>query len=141
MAATRRSLLALIAVMAILPPPASAQAVFDVGSVKPNTTGSQRVSMGFTPDGYAASNAPLRLVVLSAYGVRPAQLTGGPAWMDVNRFDIVVKAAGAAPRDALMVMLRAWLADRSGWPPVSRCASSRSTPSCPPVPIGVLAPG
>jgi uncharacterized protein (TIGR03435 family) len=44
--------------------------------------------------------------------VRIRSITGGPAWIDANRFDIVVKATGAAPRDALMVMLKGWLADR-----------------------------
>jgi uncharacterized protein (TIGR03435 family) len=103
---------ALLAATFVLQSPSTGQSAFDVASVKPNRSGDQRVSMGFTPDGYAASNAQLGLVVLSAYGVRPEHISGAPGWMSVNRFDISAKAAGPASREALMAMLRALLAER-----------------------------
>ena len=107
-----RWFVALLAAAVVMQSRTTSQAAFEVASVKPNSSGSQRVSLGFTPGGYTALNVPLRIMVVSAYGVRPAQAVGGPAWVDVNRFDIVAKAAEGTPREAMMLMLRALLADR-----------------------------
>jgi uncharacterized protein (TIGR03435 family) len=103
---------ALIAATLVLQSRSTGQSAFDVASVKPNGSGDQRVSMGFTPGGYAASNVPLGLVVLSAYGVRPEHIGGAPGWMSEKRFDISAKASGPASRETLMSMLRALLAER-----------------------------
>lgn len=103
---------ALIAATVVMQSRPTGQSAFDVASVKPNDSGDQRVSVGFTPDGYAASNVPLRLVVLSAYGVRPEHIANAPGWMSVNRFDISAKASGPTSRETLMAMLRALLAER-----------------------------
>jgi uncharacterized protein (TIGR03435 family) len=105
-----------LASRAIAPGSTHAQAVapvsFEVASVKPNTGDSQRVSFGFTVDGYTATNVPLRLLVMSAYGIRPSQVAGGPGWINVTRFDVIARASPGAPRDALMLMLRTLLAER-----------------------------
>lgn len=103
---------ALIAATLVVQSRPTGQSAFDVASVKPNGSGDQRMSVGFTPDGYAASNVPLGLVVTSAYGVRPEHIGGAPGWMSVNRFDISAKASGPASRETLMSMLRALLAER-----------------------------
>ena len=76
---------------------------FEVVSVRINRSGSQSQDMRLLPGGRATvTNAPLRRVILTAYGMLPQQLIGGPAWLEVERFDIVAQArenlAASAPR-------------------------------------------
>jgi uncharacterized protein (TIGR03435 family) len=92
---------------------AAAQTVsFDVASVKPNTSGDARISAGVTPGGYAATNATLRLLVMSAFGVRRDQVIGGPAWMDADRFDIAARAPEGAAPASMPLRLRELLRER-----------------------------
>jgi uncharacterized protein (TIGR03435 family) len=61
-----------------------------------------------------ATRASLRTLVLRAYGLHDSQLVGGPAWIDVDRFDIDARA-GAAPvggPERLIPMLRTLLESR-----------------------------
>ncbi len=67
---------------------------FDVVSIKVNRSGSDRQSMQLLPGGRAVvTNAPLRRVILTAYGLLTQQLLGGPDWLDSERFDIVAQAS------------------------------------------------
>jgi uncharacterized protein (TIGR03435 family) len=60
-----------------------------------------------------ATSVPLRLLILSAYGVQDFQLVGGPSWQTSRRFDIAAKAENpAATPKQLMEMLKPLLADR-----------------------------
>jgi uncharacterized protein (TIGR03435 family) len=92
--------------------PAPSSVAFEVASVKANTSGSQSISLGATPGGYTAINVPLRLLVQSAYGLRQAQVTGGPDWINVNRFDVAARAREGTPRNAIMTMLQTLLEER-----------------------------
>ena len=58
------------------------------------------------------TNVTLRGCIRAAYGPRPYQITGGPGWLNDDRFDIIAKAAQAAPRAQLMLMLQSLLAER-----------------------------
>ena len=58
-------------------------------------------------------NLPLRMIVMQAFGgLRDYQMSGGPGWMTSDRFTITAKAETNAPRDQLMLMMRAVLVDR-----------------------------
>jgi uncharacterized protein (TIGR03435 family) len=58
-------------------------------------------------------NLPLRTIVMQAFGgLRDYQMNGGPGWMASDRFTITAKAETNAPRDQLMLMMRAVLVDR-----------------------------
>lgn len=69
-----------------------------------------------------ATNVTLRFLVAFAYDVRDFQLTGGPKWLDAERYDVVARldhdaaAAEAKPSSEnainLRLRLRALLADR-----------------------------
>ena len=93
---------------------------FDVVSVRANRSGADRQSMQLLPGGRAVvTNAPLRRVILTAYGVLPQQLAGGPGWLDTDRFDIVAQAsenlAPSAPDGGpgrAQLMLQRLLAER-----------------------------
>jgi uncharacterized protein (TIGR03435 family) len=104
-------------------PAADAGVVFEVASVKANKSGDNRIGIGFAPGGrFRATNVPLRELISAAYGTPqplPAfQISGGPKWMESERFDIVAKAPGdpqpgpdGPPRE-MFTMLRNLLAER-----------------------------
>jgi uncharacterized protein (TIGR03435 family) len=56
-------------------------------------------------------NVTLKLALVSAYAVRPDQISG-PAWLDSERYDIVAKPPSGATRDQIPAMLRSLLVDR-----------------------------
>jgi uncharacterized protein (TIGR03435 family) len=105
-------------------PPASDQKApaFEVASVKPNTSGENRIMIGIQPGGgFRAIGAPLRELIGLAYGI-PQPLTsfmvGGPNWIDTDHFDIIAKAdhdwqanANGPPAD-FPPMIQTLLADR-----------------------------
>ena len=96
---------------------------FEVASIKPNRSAIPKVSIQTLPGGrFIATNVTVRFLVQYAYGLQPSQMTGGPGWLNDERFDIVAKGGsddangfdsekrGAPGRTQLMV--RALLADR-----------------------------
>jgi uncharacterized protein (TIGR03435 family) len=91
------------------PPP-----TFDVASVKPNNSGDFRRAIGPGPGGrFQALNNTLRELVTYAFGVDMSranlQISGGPTWMDREKFDIdAVAPAGSTPaqiRDMVQALL------------------------------------
>jgi uncharacterized protein (TIGR03435 family) len=97
---------------------AAQQPAFDVVSVKPNVSGDERSASYVQPGGrYTASNATVRMLIKTAYGVHDDQIVGGPEWIDTARFDLTAKAADTTPsatafRDLARLMLRRALEDR-----------------------------
>jgi uncharacterized protein (TIGR03435 family) len=92
---------------------------FDVVSIKPNKSGSGRISIMFKPDGYSAENVSLKMLILGAYGLKEDQLSGVPNWADSARYDIDAKVAGPdvadlqkLKNDQRRLMLQPFLADR-----------------------------
>jgi bla regulator protein BlaR1 len=89
------------------------QLTFDVASVKPNVSGAMPVTLQTMPGGrFIATNAPLRTLIREAYALQGSQLSGGPGWLDSDRFDIVAKYEGNPTPLQIRVMLRALLAER-----------------------------
>jgi uncharacterized protein (TIGR03435 family) len=70
------------------------------------------------PEGFLATNAPLRALIRFAYGVQDNQISGGPEWMASERYDIATTytrpLTGESPSDRQQVKLlvQALLADR-----------------------------
>ena len=95
---------------------------FAVATIKKNTSGSDAQSMRLQPGGrIVVTNQPLRRLILFAYGVQPQQLSGGPDWLDSDRFDIVAQAEGnlsptppGGPPGPPQLMLQRLLAERFG---------------------------
>jgi uncharacterized protein (TIGR03435 family) len=63
---------------------------------------------------FAAKNHALKTLVAAAYSVSPSAISGGPAWVDSDRYDIVAKAPSEVrPNlDEQMSMLQKLLSDR-----------------------------
>jgi uncharacterized protein (TIGR03435 family) len=92
----------------------SARPEFEVASVKLNTGGSG-MTMLRTPAGgrFTATNASLKMLVGLAYKVQNYAISGGPAWINSDRYDITAKAADSnLTLDQLRPMLQALLEDR-----------------------------
>jgi uncharacterized protein (TIGR03435 family) len=88
-------------------------AAFELASVKRNISGSERTSTSGQPNGgWRATNVRLKAVIARAYEVREFQITGGPDWINSDRFDIVARGPEGTPTQRRFAMLRALLADR-----------------------------
>jgi uncharacterized protein (TIGR03435 family) len=86
---------------------------FEVASVKPNKSGEVRALMYPQPGGrFTASNVTLRALIIGAYQLQGSQLSGGPDWLDSDRFDIAAKADGDPSPAQFFAMLQTLLADR-----------------------------
>jgi uncharacterized protein (TIGR03435 family) len=64
------------------------------------------------PNGLNASMSTLRMLIVFAYQIRDYQLSGGPSWLDSDRFDITARAAGEVTPDVARRMLQSLLRDR-----------------------------
>jgi uncharacterized protein (TIGR03435 family) len=88
---------------------------FEVASIKPTPPGTEGrwIRMQSTHE-FAAKNHALKTLVAAAYNLNPRAISGGPAWIDSDRFDIVAKAPSEIrPNlDEQMSMLRKLLSDR-----------------------------
>ena len=51
-------------------------------------------------------------LIRTAYNVQPERITGGPSWIEWNRFDIAALAPENTPPDRLREMLKTLLAER-----------------------------
>lgn len=104
-------------------PPSGEAVTFEVASVRPNKSGAlaggRRVTRGRI---YTATNASMRNVIASAYGIPAARVLGGPTWLGVasvdvrfvggERFDIMATLPEGTTVSQVPAMLRALLADR-----------------------------
>lgn len=97
---------------------------FEVASIKPwappSGGGRGGMMMGMRggpgspdPGQIHYSGLPLKFLLANAYDVRPYQVNG-PAWLDMERFDIVAKVPPGATKEQVRVMLQNLLADRFG---------------------------
>jgi uncharacterized protein (TIGR03435 family) len=91
---------------------------FDAVSIKPGNPaaggrgGGPGGSLQFGAGRVVGRNVTARRIVLAAYRLTPFQLSGGPAWLDSDRFDMDAKSDSPADKDQLRQMLQTVLADR-----------------------------
>jgi uncharacterized protein (TIGR03435 family) len=92
-------------------PPAAA---FDASSVKPAKPDARGYSIRPLPGRVSAENVTLKLLIGEAYHVYDFQISGGPKWIDADRYDVEAKVGGgiAPSKTQLRVMLQKLLADR-----------------------------
>jgi uncharacterized protein (TIGR03435 family) len=86
---------------------------FEVVDVRVNKSGDIRMAVDMQGGGaFTMRNVPMRTMIVIAYRVRPDAVTGGPGWLDSDRFDVVAKAGQTTPPDDLRRMLQTLLAER-----------------------------
>jgi uncharacterized protein (TIGR03435 family) len=54
----------------------------------------------------------IRDLIAEAYGIKRSQVSGGPNWLDSERFDIVAKVAEGSTKEQIKIMLQNLLAER-----------------------------
>jgi len=91
-----------------------ARLTFEVASVKPSPPGGRGGGIRAQPGGqrYSAQNVPVKLMISLMYKVPLRQITGGPAWIESDLFDIEAKADHSYSLDDLHIMFQNLLADR-----------------------------
>jgi len=89
---------------------------FEVASIKPVESGpkSGRYIVMQGPHRFVEKNYTLKLLIAAAYELNPKAVTGGPAWMESEHYDILALTPGEKQpsHDEQMAMLRALLSDR-----------------------------
>ena len=84
---------------------------FEVVSVKPNRTATS-IGNHFDPGRMSWTGVPLHVLITSAYGLQSYQISGGPNWMETDRWDIDAKTESPANRTQQLQMLQPLLEDR-----------------------------
>jgi uncharacterized protein (TIGR03435 family) len=96
------------------PPDSKPPLTFDVASVKP-TPPDERRGIAHQPPGgqsYEIIGAPLSMIMTVAYSVTPRQISGGPGWVNTDRWNIEAKAERRGTSDELHDALARVLEDR-----------------------------
>ena len=86
--------------------------VFEVAEVKVNKSGSQEMEGDFSNGRVIGRNLPMKMLITRAYRIDDSALSGAPAWVGSDRFDIIAKASPSTTEDQLRIMLQNLLADR-----------------------------
>lgn len=96
--------------------PRSVFDAFEVATVKPTALdwGGGRYIRMQSGHQFLAKNHTLKTLIAAAYNLSPKAISGGPAWIDTDHFDILAKAPGESRPDLeeQMSMLRKLLAER-----------------------------
>jgi uncharacterized protein (TIGR03435 family) len=97
--------------------PADATPTFDVATIKPSKPDAQGTSILVGRGGtnlFTTTNTTLADLITFAYGLHARQLTGGPAWIESERYDITAKPdqAGMPNVTQLRSMVQKLLAER-----------------------------
>ena len=95
---------------------------FEVASIKQNRSGDRGGMVGMKPGRFTATNETIRIVIEAAYNVRDYQLSGGPSWLNSERYDVDAKMDDSRvnemkklthdQQEQLRLRLRSLLADR-----------------------------
>jgi uncharacterized protein (TIGR03435 family) len=92
-------------------PPAAAQ--FDISSIQVNTGPRPGMRGGILRGNrYELRNATMVDLIRTAYNVTPEKISGGPSWLEWNRWDIAALAPEGTAPPKLQEMLRNLLAER-----------------------------
>ena len=91
---------------------AAAQPAFDVAAVKLNRSGAARMLLRPEPTGVTIANMPLKSILMYVYDARFDQISGGPAWIDQDRWDIAAKSETKLDDTQRRRMLQSLLEER-----------------------------
>lgn len=85
---------------------------FEVATIKPpDPTSSVVAGTSFSPRRFTGVGT-LRELVQTAYGVQDYQVSGGPAWVRLERLVVDGRSANPVPHDRMMIMLQTLLKER-----------------------------
>jgi uncharacterized protein (TIGR03435 family) len=96
----KRLALMLVLGMAVMPAVSQMPAqkpAFEVASIKRNNSGSRASDCCGGPGRLVGRNVTLGMLITVAYQVQDFQVSGGPSWMNSDRYDIEAKASEDSP--------------------------------------------
>jgi bla regulator protein BlaR1 len=83
--------------------------VFDVASIRPSDPNSRGLTMRDTPEGgLSGSGLTLKFLIQVAYNVESFQITGGPGWVETERFDVSAKTDNADNSGSEQTRVERW---------------------------------
>ena len=87
---------------------------FEVADIhaSPHTLRPQPAGPFFGDGRYELQTVNMLDMIHIAYGVDPERVSGGPSWLEIERFDITAKAPNGSNAESRKLMLQALLADR-----------------------------
>jgi uncharacterized protein (TIGR03435 family) len=94
---------------------------FEVVSIKPAAPDARPGRVAYAANGAEITTNPgllsirsisLKDLIAVAYGVEAYQISGGPAWIDSDQFEVIAKSTSPTSREQLLLMLRQLLSDR-----------------------------
>jgi uncharacterized protein (TIGR03435 family) len=96
------------------PMAADANPVFEVATIKPSKPETQGKGIAVRGRGFSTINTSVSDLITFAYGLHARQITGGPAWIESDKYDLTAKPDGEGqPNDKQWkAMLQKLLADR-----------------------------
>src|SRR4051812_13327358 len=106
-------LLAMVAMPAAASQTPAQKPSFEVVSIKPNKSG--RLESDYQPvvgGRLTVNNVTLKALIIAAYHLGDSQMSGGPGWIDSDRFDINAKAELDVRLNEALQMLQTVLTDR-----------------------------
>jgi uncharacterized protein (TIGR03435 family) len=86
------NLLAFTACMALCQ--SAAPSTFEVASIRPSDPAASGMQIGPPGGVFTAKNVTVKVLIEQSYDVRDFQISGGPGWVDTERYDIVAKGDG-----------------------------------------------
>lgn len=90
-----------------------AEPVFEVASIKPNTSPDRNSTWRIAPGGrFTGENVPVVFLVMTAYRLKDFQISGLPGWTESAKYDIDAKGEGNPSEEHLFAMLKGLLAER-----------------------------
>jgi uncharacterized protein (TIGR03435 family) len=95
--------------------PAPATPVFQIADIHPSPARRNPFMEGSTTlrgDRLVYHQATMLDLVAGAYSLDPKMVTGGPSWLETNRFEVIAKTAPTTSKDDVKRMLQSLLADR-----------------------------
>jgi len=94
--------------------PANAKPEFTVATIKPSRPDAPRGGYGFRGQDVTTTNVTVNWLIKLAYNMHARQISGGPAWLDSEKYDIVGRpdTPGQPSRDQMKLMIQKLLADR-----------------------------
>lgn len=89
--------IALIAIALTAVPAQSPENAFEVASIKPSDPDTRGTFFRNSPGTVHIVGANVSFLIQQAYDVRAFQISGGPGWINSDRYDVMAKIESAAP--------------------------------------------
>jgi len=98
------------------PMAADANPVFEVATIKPSKPDTPGKAIRMNGVNFSTLNTSLSDLIVFAYGVHAKQVTGGPAWMETEKYDMAARpeAEGMPNEKQLKTMMQKLLTDGGG---------------------------